>query len=88
MYGSSDFTLCVADCNNPSKDEDYDEHIIKDFWDVAPVSRQIIDYGLEVITKMDYPRMKFRQNSNYTPPNGGIGRVNVVKVPIAPENSR
>ena len=87
MYGSSDFTLCVADCNNPSKDEDYDEHIIKDFYDIASVSRIIIDEGLEVITKEDYPRMKFRQDSTYVPPNGGIGDLIITKVPIAPENS-
>lgn len=89
MYGAADFTLCVSDCGpqNPQKDEDYDEHIIKDFYDSASVSRIIIDEGLEVITKEDYPRMKFRQDSNYVPPNGGIGDIVITKVPIAPENS-
>jgi len=91
MYGSSDFTLCVSDCgpNNPQKDEPHDEHIIKDFFKVDNGEKNglIQDAGLEVITKMDYPRMKFRQDSEYTPPNGGLGELEIDKVSIAPENA-
>lgn len=91
MYADAAFTLCLSDCgpNNPQKDEPHDEHIIKDFFKVDNGEKNglIQDAGLEVITKMDYPRMKFRQDSEYTPPNGGLGELEINKVSIAPENA-
>ena len=92
MYAYSDFQLCLNNCgpNFPGR-ENYDEHVIKDFYDDFFAAREserfVLDAGLEVITKNDWPRMKFRQVSNYLPPNGGIGFVEFDKVTIAPNNA-
>ncbi len=88
MYADAEFQLCVG-ANCPAGAERYDEHVLKDFFsDPAFLpGRQVMDQGLEVITKTDWPRMKFRQASRYTPPNGGIGSINIDKVSIAPSNA-
>lgn len=88
MYADADFTLCVG-ANCPAGNENYDEHVIKDFYadpDQLP-ARFVLDQGLEVITKNDWPRKKYRQTSQYTPPDGGIGFVNIEKVSVAPNNA-
>ncbi len=90
MYADADFQLCFINCGDgfPGA-ENYDEHVIKDFF-AAPAflpDRFVLDQGLEVITKNNWPRMKFRQTSRYRPPNGGIGSISIDKVSIAPSNA-
>lgn len=43
----------------------WDEHNIKDFWQYDKHAGHIKDYGLEVITKADYPIQKWRQSSDH-----------------------
>ena len=90
MYADAHFQLCVLNCGSgfPGA-EDYDEHVIKDFF-AEPMflpDRLVIDQGLEVITKENYPRMKFRQSSTYVPPNGGLGEILIDKISVAPSNA-
>ena len=91
MLARSDFGLCVLNCTSPDYPgrEAHDEHVIKDFLlDRGQLpERVVVDQGLEVITKLDYPRMKFRQTSVYVPADGGLGYVEIEKVSIAPNNS-
>ncbi len=90
MYARADFQLCVNNCGPsfPGR-ENYDEHVIKDFY--ADVNflpeRFVLDQGLEVITKNNWPRKKYRQNSRYVPPDGGLGTLAIDKVSIAPNNA-
>lgn len=71
----------------------YDWTFIKDFyekkirWGAGPKKWVIIDKGLEVITKLGYPRAKYRQYSKYTRPNGGDGKIYWKKKRIAPSNA-
>jgi hypothetical protein len=75
----------------------YDEHSIKDFY--KPVTKSCDsksggyctpptteDYGLEVITKMTYPREKWWQTSSYTREDGTWdgGKVLITKKRVAP----
>ncbi len=93
MYGDSWFDLCVNNCIAPDflGREPYDEHVIKDFYkDPEPGEKDghlVLDQGLEVITKDDFPRKKYRQTSRYLPPNGGLGAMVIEKVSIAPNNA-
>ena len=45
------------------------------------------DKGLEVATKLGYPREKWRQSSRYRRPNGGDGQISVTKTRIAPQGA-
>ncbi len=90
MYSETYFQLCLINCGDgfPGA-EDYDEHVIKDFYldgELVP-DRIVHDQGLEVITKMNWPRVKFRQTSYYLPPDGGLGELKIEKVSIAPSNA-
>lgn len=90
MYADADFQLCFINCGPAFPGaEDYDEHVIKDFFadTEGKPSRLVLDQGLEVITKQDYPRRKYRQDSRYMPPDGQIGEVDIEKVSIAPSNA-
>ncbi len=91
MLARSDFGLCVLNCLGPEFPgrEAHDEHVIKDFLlDATQLPERVVeDQGLEVITKLNYPRMKFRQTSLYVPADGGLGFVEIEKVSIAPNNS-
>lgn len=52
----------------------WDEVIIKDFWTVdSSAGKMLQDDGLEVITKLGYPRSKWRQTSMHTRPDGVQG---------------
>ncbi len=101
MYADAIFQLCMVNCGPgfPGA-ENYDEHVIKDFYlavdasptvqnnsEILPLARVVFDQGLEVITKNNWPRKKYRQVSDYVPPNGGIGRIGIRKVSIAPSNA-
>ncbi len=94
MYAYAFFKLCL-NCLRPAPSgsgrpgaENYDEHVIKDFYgDVSRDDRFVLDQGLEVITKNNWPRMKFRQASRFRPPDGGIGSISIDKVSIAPSNA-
>lgn len=50
----------------------YDEHSIKDFYKprTNPSNYTTLDYGLEVITKLNFPREKWWQQSWYTREDG------------------
>ncbi len=90
MYADAHFQLCLVNCgvDFPGA-EKYDEHVIKDFYmdgEILP-ERIVLDQGLEVITKNNWPRMKFRQDSVYLPPDGGLGELEIDKVSIAPNNA-
>ncbi len=102
MYAYAYFDLCLINCGgtDPNGAENYDEHVIKDFYlglnffpevqnnnEILPLYRLVFDQGLEVITKNDWPRKKYRQDSVYFPPNGGIGSIGIRKVSIAPSNA-
>lgn len=73
MYGISDYWL---------NSDPWDEVIIKDFW----LTRRgfIKDAGLEVITKLGFPRSKWRQVSKTIRPNGRDGYLSITKTQIAP----
>ena len=45
---------------------------------------QVVDFGLELITKLDYPRTKYEQSSLYRRPNNADGWMWIVKTQIAP----
>ena len=91
MVARSDFGLCVLNCagSQPPGREAHDEHVIKDFLLEASQlpERVVMDQGLEVITKLNYPRMKFRQTSLYIPADGGLGFLAIEKLSVAPDNS-
>lgn len=87
-YGDAEFDLNVNSFG--SVYERHDEHIIKDFFRSSNVFGGLAgveDRGLEVITKLDYPRAKWRQVSEYYRPDGGIGLVSITKTLIAPDNA-
>ncbi len=101
LWANANFLLCLVNCGSgfPGA-ENYDEHVIKDFdlglfaspgaqndVEIPLFDRVVFDQGLEVITKNDWPRKKYRQQSEYVPPNGGIGRIGIRKVSIAPSNA-
>jgi hypothetical protein len=71
----------------------YDWTFIKDLyerdirWGAPAPLTTIIDEGLEVITKLGYPRAKYRQNSKYRRPDGGDGKIWVKKLRIAPNGA-
>ncbi len=66
----------------------FDQHIIKDFWDAGEVSEKIVeDDGLEVITKLRYPRAKWYQYSYYERDNGSDGVIQWTKTQIAPTSA-
>lgn len=46
-----------------------------------PLSKttMVVDAGLEVVTKEDYPKSKWVQNSNHTEIDGGDGGISIVK---------
>ncbi len=92
MYADAYFQLCLVNCGvDLPGAENYDEHVIKDFYmDPNPTERGervVLDQGLEVITKNNWPRKKYRQTSEYVPPDGGLGYVEIDKVSIAPSNA-
>ena len=91
MYADAFFQLCLVNCggSQPPGAENYDEHVIKDFYSDPSLlpDRYVLDQGLEVITKNNWPRKKYRQDSFYYPPNGGLGILTVDKVSIAPNNA-
>ncbi len=91
MYADAVFQLCLTNCAGsvPPGAENYDEHVIKDFYSdpLLLPERLVYDQGLEVITKNNWPRKKYRQDSEYYPPNGGLGYVQIDKVSIAPNNA-
>jgi uncharacterized protein YraI len=75
----------------------WDEHVIKDFWrDTCNVAgcvtpsgtktTMVRDAGLEVITKLTYPKTKWRQASTHVPPDGGAGVFTVTKQLIQATN--
>lgn len=77
----------------------WDEHVIKDFWrDTCPTTQAgcstpsgvkntlVRDAGLEVITKLTYPKTKWRQASVHVPPDGGAGVFTVTKQLIQATN--
>ncbi|MEM7254465.1 MAG: hypothetical protein AAF493_23860 [Pseudomonadota bacterium] len=80
MYGYGDFTL---------NGEPHDEHIIKDWYkgEVFGGKDGVRDKGLEVTTKLDDPRGKWRQTSQYLRPNGQIGVLSITKTRIAPDGA-
>ncbi len=103
MYADAYFQLCMVNCGPgfPGA-ENYDEHVIKDFYggfvgseitqldnqiEIPLFDRIVFDQGLEVITKNNWPRKKYRQDSRYIPPNGGLGDLVISKVSIAPDNA-
>ncbi len=102
MYADAYFKLCLNNCGPgfPGA-ENYDEHVIKDFYlavdfvrvqldsspSPLPGDRVVFDQGLEVITKNNWPRKKYRQISRYIPPDGGLGHVHIRKFSIAPSNA-
>lgn len=58
----------------------YDEHSIKDYFKrVADFESWEFDWGVEVITKLGYPRAKWIELSKYKKENGGDGYLKVVK---------
>ena len=83
MLHNSEFQLKPG-----SRWEDYDEHVIKDYFaaDVfSPPTPGVRDEGLEVITKLDaisqvrFPRAKWREVSEYQEPNGVQGKHEIMK---------
>ncbi len=77
-------------------DDEYDEHIIKDFWEVEEITDGteppsgtgesiVLDYGYELITKLGYPRAKWDQYSYLWRSNGGNGYILIEKNIIAPD---
>jgi hypothetical protein len=87
-YGDAEFDLNVNSFG--SIYERHDEHIIKDFFQSSNVFGGlpgVEDRGLEVITKLDYPRAKWRQVSEYYRADGGIGILSITKTLIAPDNA-
>lgn len=62
----------------------YDHHSIKDYYRIGPV---VFDYGLQVITKFGYPRVKYWQNSRYRPQDGVDGYWSITKWQITPRQS-
>ncbi|MCB1744247.1 MAG: hypothetical protein KDK91_28015 [Gammaproteobacteria bacterium] len=95
-YGDAEFDLNVGSFD--SNWERHDEHIIKDFFrgnvfgipapnPADPTSASgIQDRGLEVVTKLDFPKAKWRQYSQYYRPDGVPGRVQIRKVLIRHNN--
>jgi hypothetical protein len=71
----------------------YDWTFIKDLyeadlkWGNPTKLITITDKGLEVITKLGYPRAKYRQQSKYRRPDGGDGKIWVKKQRIAPNGA-
>ena len=74
----------------------FDEHVIKDFWEVDSLTEGpdtppgtsdhiVLDYGYELITKLDYPRAKWDQTSYLWRSNGGNGYILIDKHIIAPD---
>ena len=99
LYGRADMRLGGNAEDLPDEEptgDRYDEHIIKDFWLVDPstvdeddpnAGADVKDDGLEIITKLDYPRAKWFQESYHTRPNGGDGSLSVTKTRIAPDST-
>ncbi len=66
----------------------WDELIIKDFWQVdGTFGKQLLDDGLEVITKLTLPQSKWRQTSRHIRPDGGNGLLSITKELITPVNT-
>ena len=80
-------------------DIQFDEHIVKDFWEVDEIAesepppgtssggqtRRVLDRGYELITKAGYPRSKWDQSSYLWRSNGGNGYILIEKSLIAPD---
>ena len=67
----------------------YDEHSIKDYFkDASNGQSWEYDWGLEVITKNDYPRSKWAELSWYHPENGGDGYLKVMKYLMKPGSAQ
>lgn len=82
MTGSATFNL--IEFNVPNL---WDEHIIKDFWTQTGTFGKIVrDDGLEVITKINYPRSKWRQTSFHQRPDGGQGLWSATKTLVTINN--
>ncbi len=92
MYSNGDFQIKPIELG--AQWEDYDLHVIKDFWwdtvfggGPQGAANGVRDAGLEVVTKLDYPRSKWRQTSQYRRFDGIDGLYSVTKVLIAPDNA-
>lgn len=67
---------------------EWGEVIIKDFYTVDGTNgKKLVDDGLEAITKLGYPRSKWKQTSDHTRSNGGDGAWNATKVRVGPTNT-
>lgn len=65
----------------------WDETIIKDFWTVdVGFGKFLRDDGLEVITKLGYPRSKWRQVSDHERPDGNQGFWSATKTLVTINN--
>ncbi len=83
MTGAADLQL--IEFGSPT---DWGEVIIKDFYTVdGSHGKKLVDDGLEAITKLGYPRSKWKQTSDHTRSNGGDGEWNAKKVRVGPTNT-
>ncbi len=98
VYSAYDYygTMAGMDGYVYLDDDLFDEHIIKDFWEVDEYSKDlenedylghsiVLDYGYELITKFGYPRAKYDQFSYLWRSNGGNGYLLIEKHLIAPD---
>jgi hypothetical protein len=66
----------------------YDEHNIKDFYSRLIEGRLwTFDWGLELITKDQWPRSKWIQWSRWIPSDGGLGDLRIVKRRVNPRSA-
>ena len=88
-------TMAYMDGDAVLDGDAFDEHVIKDFWEVDAITDPVpppgtsdhivLDYGYELITKLGYPRAKWDQTSYLWRSNGGNGYILIEKHIIAPD---
>lgn len=90
--------IMIGEATLSVNDVPFDEHIIKDFYKpcgnpTAGVATgcpksdyTAFDYGLEVITKNNFPREKWWQQSKYTRENGHPGELSMLKTRLEPKS--
>ncbi len=89
-------TMAGMDGDVVLDENEYDEHVIKDFWEVVEIENGeppppgtgkhiVLDHGYELITKLGYPRAKWDQSSYLWRSNGGNGYILIEKQLIAPD---
>ncbi len=86
-------TMAGMDGDVVLDDDEYDEQVIKDFWEVDEITdgntevraHVVLDAGYELITKLGYPRAKWDQFSYLWRSNGGNGYMLIEKDIIAPD---